>query len=176
MLSDCNTVEGSAESAAVKESWLRLFFALPNDVPLQGVFLRIFRLIDPKQFEVAFRCWVGGIVTALDGQIAIDGKTLRGSADAAQGPVPMVSAFHTELSSVLGQEKAPTRATKSRRSPSYCRHRTSAATWRASTRRAARRRCQASVRLCSRSNRYGFRVRHLDGKSGVRSPEKTSDQ
>ncbi len=84
VLSDCDTVEDIAEWAAVKEPWLRRFLMLPNGVPSQDTFLRIFRLIDPKQFEAAFRRWVGGIVTALGGQIAIDGKSLRGSADVAQ--------------------------------------------------------------------------------------------
>lgn len=106
VLSDCDTVEDIAEWAAVKEPWLHRFLVLPNGVPSQDTFLRIFRLIDPKQFEAAFRRWVGGIVTALGGQIAIDGKSLRGSADAAQGPVHMVSAFHINLSLVLG--KRPT--------------------------------------------------------------------
>lgn len=87
VLSDCDTVEDIAEWAAVKEPWLRRFLVLPNGVPSQDTFLRIFRLIDPKQFEAAFRRWVGGIVTALGGQIAIDGKSLRGSADSAQAPV-----------------------------------------------------------------------------------------
>lgn len=105
VLSDCDTVEDIAEWTAVKQSWLHRFLALPNGVPSQDTFLRIFRLIDPQQFEGAFRRWVAGIVTALGGQIAIDGKSLRGSADAAQGPVHMVSAFHTDLSLVLGQEK-----------------------------------------------------------------------
>lgn len=105
VLSDCDTVEDIAEWAAVKESWLRRFLVLQNGVPSQDTFLRLFRLIDPQQFEAAFRRWVGGIVTALGGQIAIDGKSLRGSADLTQGPVHMVSAFHTDLSLVLGQEK-----------------------------------------------------------------------
>lgn len=105
VLSDCDTVEDIAEWAAVKAPWLRRFLVLQNGVPSQDTFLRIFRLIDPRQFEAAFRRWVGGIVTALGGQIAVDGKTLRGSADGTHWPVHMVSAFHTDLSLVLGQEK-----------------------------------------------------------------------
>ena len=105
VLSDCDTVEDIAEWALVKQAWLRRFLVLPNGVPSQDTFLRIFRLIDPRQFETAFRRWVGGIVTALGGQLAIDGKSLCGSAKGTQAAVHMVSAFHTELSLVLGQEK-----------------------------------------------------------------------
>jgi hypothetical protein len=48
---------------------------------------------------------VGGIVGALDGVLAVDGKTLRRSADGDAPPVHMVSAFSTQLGLVLGQEK-----------------------------------------------------------------------
>lgn len=108
LLSDADTVEDIAEWAKVKEVWLRRFLRLENGVPSQDTFLRIFRLIDPQQFEAAFRRWAGGIVTALGGegqQRVIDGKTLRGSADGANWPAHMVSAFATELGVVLGQEK-----------------------------------------------------------------------
>ena len=73
--------------------------------PSQDTFLRVFRVLDPKQFETVFRRWVGGIVGALDGVLAVDGKTLRRSADGDAPPVHMVSAFSTELGLVLGQEK-----------------------------------------------------------------------
>jgi predicted transposase YbfD/YdcC len=44
-------------------------------------------------------------VRALGQNVAIDGKSLRGSAAGGQSPVHMVSAFATELGIVLGQEK-----------------------------------------------------------------------
>jgi hypothetical protein len=47
----------------------------------------------------------GRVVGALDGVMAVDGKTLRRSADGDAPPVHMVSAFSTELGLVLGQEK-----------------------------------------------------------------------
>lgn len=80
-----------------------------HSVP-QDTFLRVFRALDPKQFEAAFRRWTGGIVGALDGSIAIDGKTLRRSADGNASPVHMVSAFATDLGLVLGQEKVSSKS------------------------------------------------------------------
>ncbi len=104
-LSDCDTVEDIAYWARAKETWLRKFLALTNGVPSEENFLRVFRVLDPKQFESAFRRWVGGIVGALSGSIAVDGKTVRGSGSGGETAIHMVSAFATDLGIVLGQEK-----------------------------------------------------------------------
>ena len=105
MLSDADSFEDIALWGRLKADWLRRFLVLKNGIPSQDTFLRVFRVLDPKQFEAVFRRWVGGIVGALDGVVAVDGKTLRRSADGDAPPVPMVSAFSTELGLVLGQEK-----------------------------------------------------------------------
>ena len=105
MLSDADSFEDIALWGRLKADWLRRFLVLKNGIPSQDTFLRVFRVLDPKQFESVFRRWVGGIVGALDGVMAVDGKTLRRSADGDAPPVHMVSAFSTELGLVLGQEK-----------------------------------------------------------------------
>jgi len=105
MLSDCDTVEDIAYWAFMKEAWLRRFLVLKNGIPSEDTFLRIFRVLDPKQFEAAFRCWVAGVVGAFSGTIAVDGKTVRGSGNGGETAIHMVSAFATELGVVLGQEK-----------------------------------------------------------------------
>ena len=105
VLSDCDTVEDIAYWAHKKEDWLRQFLPLKNGVPSEKTFLRIFRALDPKQFEVAFRRWVAEVVGALNGGIAVDGKTVRGSGSGGETAIHMVSAFATELGVVLGQEK-----------------------------------------------------------------------
>jgi hypothetical protein len=84
---------------------LRKFLALTNGVPSEKTFLRVFRVLDPKQFESAFRRWVGSVVGALSGNIAVDGKTVRGSGGGGETAIHMVSAFATDLGIVLGQEK-----------------------------------------------------------------------
>ena len=105
MLSDCDTVEDIAFWARTKEAWLRRFLVLKNGIPSEDTFLRIFRALNPKSFETAFRRWVAGVVGALRGSLAVDGKTVRGSATGGESPIHMVSAFATELGIVLGQEK-----------------------------------------------------------------------
>ena len=105
MLSDADNFEDIALWGRLKEAWLRRFLTLKNGLPSHDTFERVFRLLDPERFEAVFRQWVGGIVTALGGQLAIDGKTLRGSADGDRPPAHMVSAFATDIGLVLGQEK-----------------------------------------------------------------------
>ena len=105
MLSDSDTVEDIAFWARKKEAWLRRFLVLKNGIPSEDTFLRIFRVLDPKQFETVFRRWVAGVVGAFSGSIAVDGKTVRGSGAGGESAIHMVSAFATELGVVLGQEK-----------------------------------------------------------------------
>ena len=105
MLSDCDTVEDIAFWARAKVAWLRRFLVLKNGIPSEDTFLRVFRALDPKSFEIAFRRWVGSVVGALGGTIAVDGKTVRGSATGGESAIHMVSAFATDLGVVLGQEK-----------------------------------------------------------------------
>jgi predicted transposase YbfD/YdcC len=110
MLSDSDSVEDFAFWGRKKEAWLRRFLVLKNGVPSEETFLRIFRVIDPKQFEAVFRRWVGGVVGALGGTLAVDGKTVRGSGSAGESAIHMVSAFATDLGVVLGQEKVASKS------------------------------------------------------------------
>ena len=105
MLSDADSFEDIACWARAKEDWLRRFLPLKNGTPSQDTFLRVFRVLDPQCFETVFRQWVGDVATALNSQLAIDGKSLRGSANCGEPPVHMVSALATDLGLVLGQEK-----------------------------------------------------------------------
>jgi len=105
MLSDCDTVEDIACWAKAKEGWLRRFLVLKNGIASEDTFLRVFRALDPTSFEAAFRRWTQGVVGALKGTLAIDGKTVCGSATEHQSPIHMVSAFATQTGVVLGQVK-----------------------------------------------------------------------
>lgn len=59
MLSDSDSVEDFSEWGRLKLDWLRRFLVLKNGIPSQDTFLRVFRALDPKQFEAAFRRWTG---------------------------------------------------------------------------------------------------------------------
>jgi predicted transposase YbfD/YdcC len=105
MLSDADSFEDMALWARMKADWLRRFLPLAGGIPSADTFLRVFRVLEPTSFEAVFRGWVSGLVGALSGTVAIDGKALCGSAHGAAAPVHMVSAFATDLGLVLGQER-----------------------------------------------------------------------
>lgn len=103
--SGCAKFEDLSDWAEIKEGWLRQFLRLEHGIPSPDTFERIFRLLDPNQFETAFRGWVGNIVGAVEGLVAIDGKTVRGSADGLRGGIHLVSAYATRHGLSLGQVK-----------------------------------------------------------------------
>ena len=92
--------------AQANESWLGTFLDLPHGVPSHDTFGRVFSLMDPDAFEACFRRWMAGMAIASNGKlIAIDGKTLRRSFEAAGGraAIHMVSAWVQQNHAVLGQ-------------------------------------------------------------------------
>ena len=90
--------------AEEKLDWLRGYLKLPHGIPSHDTFGRIFGLIDPEQFESAFRRWVGSVLPALGAEIvAIDGKTSRRSGGVDATALHLVSAFAAGAGLVLGQ-------------------------------------------------------------------------
>lgn len=91
--------------AKERVDWLRGYLRLENGIPSHDTFGRLFGLIDPDEFEAAFRRWVGAILPALgpDAVVAIDGKTSRRSGKVDATPLHLVSAFAAGAGLVLGQ-------------------------------------------------------------------------
>jgi len=87
-----------------KEEWLRKLLPLTNGIPSHDTFRRVFERLDPEQFEACFLSWVRSL-SPIPGQVAIDGKTLRGSHDQTNGKkaLHLVSAWASECRLVLGQ-------------------------------------------------------------------------
>jgi predicted transposase YbfD/YdcC len=84
--------------------WLKKFLALPNGIPSHDTFERVFDRIDPQAFQSCFRSWMQALHEALGlSQIAIDGKTLRGSARGELKGLHLVSAWATANGVSLGQ-------------------------------------------------------------------------
>lgn len=83
--------------------WLSQFLELEGGVPSHDTFRRVFSLIDPKEFEKLFVQWVQSISGKLSGQIAIDGKIVKGSGNRCKkiDPLCVVSAWSSELDLVL---------------------------------------------------------------------------
>lgn len=90
--------------AQEKLGWLRKYLRLEHGIPSHDTFGRLFGLIDPEQFEAAFRRWVSGILPALEAEtVAIDGKTSRRSGGVDATALHLVSAFAAGAGLVLGQ-------------------------------------------------------------------------
>jgi len=106
ILSGANDWVKVATFGRKKEKWLKTFLELPNGVPSHDTFDRVFRLIDPDEFEKRFVQWTNLVAELLPGEVvAIDGKTVRGSHDKANGlaAIHCVSAFAAHNQLILGQ-------------------------------------------------------------------------
>jgi predicted transposase YbfD/YdcC len=91
-----------------KQEWLRTFLTLPNGIPCDDTFGRVFARLDPEQMQNSFISWVKAVSEQLTAEvIAIDGKTLRHSYDRGEGKgaIHMVSAWASANRLVLGQRK-----------------------------------------------------------------------
>lgn len=82
------------------------YIDLKNGVPSVDTIARVFSIIDPAQFEMAFRNWVCSLYRVEDGKIiAIDGKRIRGSYGEGKSAIHMASPFSAESGLALGQLK-----------------------------------------------------------------------
>jgi predicted transposase YbfD/YdcC len=89
-----------------RRNWLQRFLDLPNGIPCHDTFERVFERLNPRAFTAAFQHWMRALTDVLGCKhIAIDGKTLRGSACPTKGwgPLHVVSAWATENHLALGQ-------------------------------------------------------------------------
>jgi predicted transposase YbfD/YdcC len=104
VLGGANSWRAIALFGRTHRSWFKRFLALPNGIPSYHTFARLFQQLNPQAFQACLRQWLldlSGVVKAP--HIAIDGKTLRGSASAALGPLHLVSAWATQYHLSLGQ-------------------------------------------------------------------------
>lgn len=105
-LCGCDTWEEIHLYAVTRESWLRQYIRLENGIPSPDTIARVFSLIDPGEFETAFRNWVCTLYEVKEGKIiAIDGKRLCGSYGHGKSAIHMVHAFAAESGMALAQVK-----------------------------------------------------------------------
>lgn len=91
-----------------KQQWLSEFLALPNGIPSDDTFRRVFERINPEALCQCLTRWVQQLIPSLEGKIVpIDGKCLRGSYDREQGikALHLVTAWVAEQNLTLGQIK-----------------------------------------------------------------------
>ena len=92
-----------------RRDWLQQFLSLPNGIPSRDCIRRLLMALKPEAFQGCFQDWLAHVIQTDNGGpkrlIAIDGKTCRGSHDAAKqlGPLHIVSAWASEEGIALGQ-------------------------------------------------------------------------
>lgn len=104
-----------AEFGLAKQDLLQRFVRLEHGIPSHDTFSRVFRLLRPGAFEVAFRRFMAAFAKAngikLTGVVALDGKALCSAFDRDQStsPLHLVNVFAVEARMALAQHKAPGR-------------------------------------------------------------------
>ena len=95
-----------------RQDWFVSMGLCLNGLPSYDTLNRVFRLLDPKEFNRCFMEWVHAIAGHIKGVIAIDGKTLCNSADTfrATKPIHLINAFATENQLFLGQLATETKS------------------------------------------------------------------
>lgn len=102
-----------ADFGKARRDWLSRFLDLTNGIPSHDRFNAVFAALKPGEFEKCLLGWITALHEITGGQvIAIDGKTLRRSFDAARSKaaIHMVSAWaaanHISLGQVVVDQKS----------------------------------------------------------------------
>ena len=105
ILAGMDTWNEIADWAVSRKEWLGTFLELPNGIPSHDTLNRVFQMIDPRKSHDAFLRWTCTITGKVEGVVAIDRKTARGSREDAGNmrPLHVVSAWAVGSSLVLGQ-------------------------------------------------------------------------
>jgi hypothetical protein len=97
-----------------REKWLRQFLELPHGIPDSDTFRRLFGRLDPQELSRSLRQWLDRERTQR-GVIAVDGKTIRGSANSVHKPYHVISALRPRISLSWEHWRQMRKATKSQR-------------------------------------------------------------
>ena len=121
-ISGCDDWLGVEDYGIAKEKWLRTFLELPNGMPSDDTYRRVFERIDPKQLERVYREWVMPYIGGCCGkQIAIDGKTICAASNAQENrrksKIHIVSAWVREDGISLGQVRISEKSNEIRAIP-----------------------------------------------------------
>jgi predicted transposase YbfD/YdcC len=104
VIANCDGWSDIIDFANNRLAWFKRFLTLPNGIPAHDTFERVFAKLDPAIFNRCCMAWLRDVSDLVGlGHLAIDGKTLRGSASSALGPLHLVSAWATQANLSLGE-------------------------------------------------------------------------
>ncbi|WP_245737452.1 ISAs1 family transposase [Xenorhabdus japonica] len=103
----CESFNAIEEYGKSKEDWFRQFLELPNGIPSHDTFNDVINRLNPQEFGEAFIAWVNKLAKISTDIIALDGKTMRGTLDKANGSpaIHLVSAWAVANQLCFGQMK-----------------------------------------------------------------------
>lgn len=107
-IAGCNDWEDMEDFVSEKQEWFEKYVEFPHGIPSHDTYERVFRWVNPKIFMQSFLDWTTMVSAVVKGSVvAIDGKTMRGTADNITGKkaLHIVSAWCSETGLVLGQVK-----------------------------------------------------------------------
>ena len=89
----------------LKLEWLQQYFPYENGIPSHDVLSKVFAALNSEAFSECFTSWINSISELTQGEvIAIDGKTIRGSASQERLAMHIVSAYACGNRLCLAQE------------------------------------------------------------------------
>jgi predicted transposase YbfD/YdcC len=86
-----------------KQDWLARWLPLPSGIPSHDTFARVFALLEPNSLSDCLLRLVQDMNPGLQGQIALDGKRIRGASQSEEEAIHIVSAWACEAGLVLGE-------------------------------------------------------------------------
>ncbi len=96
---DYEDIEGFGNA---RKDWLAKFLTLENGIPDKDTFWRVFERLNPSEVARCLYGWLGDR-EAKGKTVHIDGKTIRGSANATHNAYHVVSAWISENQIILGE-------------------------------------------------------------------------
>lgn len=104
VIANCDDWPDIEQFAKSRQAWFKRFLRLPEGIPSHDTFERVFAALNPRDVTRCCVEWLRAASALVGaGHIAIDGKTLRGSASAALKPLHLVSAWATQANLMLGE-------------------------------------------------------------------------
>jgi len=104
VISNCDDWRDIQMFAKEREAWFKRFLRLPGGIPSHHTFERVFARLDPRSFASSCVDWLRAASDLVGlNHIAIDGKTLCGSASSKLKPLHLVSAWAARAHLSLGQ-------------------------------------------------------------------------